>query len=533
MLSRRNRVFVGVLLVYAAGVALLMWRLLADIDPRYRESAEESLVETAQLVAALIEARSRESAAPARSSSPPGGGPGEAGSAGLAPYGLNTDGLNTDGLDTVFRELYARRFEARIFGFEKTRVELRLYVTDRSGRVVFDSLGRHVGEDYSGWRDVRLTLEGKYGARTSVDFDGPLDVDASVMYVGAPIHANDEIVGVASVGKPVQSFGQFVAAARRKTIVVGATSVAAVVLLVVIVSAWLVRPYGILGIVRELWRYARARRSLSLPRLAQRTRDVIAASFDEMRDALAGRSPVAEHVQTLTHELKSPLSAIRGAAELLAEPQMPEADRQRFLAHIGRETARIQALIDRMMELSALESRRGLERVEAVELVPLLTELVEGANAAGAARQVRVLFEHAQARDLRRVRAEADEPVVEGDALLLRRAVGNLLDNALDFSPQGGTVRVLLASARDTRGRGEAQVRLIDQGPGIPDYADDKVFEKFYSLARPHSQKKGTGLGLAFVKEIAALHHGRVTLRNVGGAPGAGAEALLALPLAR
>ena len=67
-----------------------------------------------------------------------------------------------------------------------------------------------------------------------------------------------------------------------------------------------------------------------------------------------------------------------------------------------------------------------------------------------------------------------------------------------------------------------------DQGPGIPDYAEDKVFEKFYSLARPHSRKKSTGLGLAFVKEIAALHHGRVTLTNAGDG---GAVATLSLPL--
>ncbi|MET0210656.1 MAG: two-component system sensor histidine kinase CreC, partial [Burkholderiaceae bacterium] len=474
--------------------------LLADIDPRYRESAEESLVETAQLMAALVEQRS--------------------------PDGV----LDTDALVPVFRGLYARRFDANIFGFEKTRVELRVYVTDRSGRVVFDSLGRHVGEDYSGWRDVRLTLQGQYGARTSIDFDNDVNVDASVMYVGAPIHANGEIVGVATAAKPVQSFGQFVAAARRKTIVVGATSVVAVLLFVAIVSAWLVRPFGI---VRAVWRYARERRTLSLPRLAQRTRDVLGASFDEMRDAFTGRSPVAEHVQTLTHELKSPLSAIRGAAELLAEPAMPEPDRQRFIAHIGRETARMQELIDRMMELTALESRRGLERAEPVALKPLLVDLVEGANASGAARQVRVSFEHTEAADLRRPRDPADEPVVEGDALLLRRAIGNLLDNALDFSPADGAVRVVLAIDRAGRGRGDATVRVIDQGPGIPDYADDKVFEKFYSLARPHSQKKSTGLGLAFVKEIAALHHGSVTLRNVGGAPGAGAEAVLTLPLAR
>ncbi len=83
-------------------------------------------------------------------------------------------------------------------------------------------------------------------------------------------------------------------------------------------------------------------------------------------------------------------------------------------------------------------------------------------------------------------------------------------------------------SGHGTGGR-SADITVRDHGPGIPDYADDKVFERFYSLARPHSQKKSTGLGLAFVKEIASLHGGKVTLRNAGD--GVGAVAVLALPL--
>ena len=74
------------------------------------------------------------------------------------------------------------------------------------------------------------------------------------------------------------------------------------------------------------------------------------------------------------------------------------------------------------------------------------------------------------------------------------------------------------------------RITVRDHGPGIPDYAQDKVFEKFYSLARPHSRKKSTGLGLAFVREIAALHRGRIELAN---AAGGGAVATLTLPLSQ
>jgi two-component system sensor histidine kinase CreC len=329
------------------------------------------------------------------------------------------------------------------------------------------------------------------------------------MYVGAPVRWNNDIIGTVSVGKPVQSFGQFVEAARRKTLYVGLMSVAGVVLLALIVSVWLVRPFGLIA---DYVRYVRAQRRFSLPRLGRRAWGVIGAAYDEMRDALAGRNYVADYVQTLTHEVKGPLSAIRGAAELLQEPGMPQGERQRFLANITRETQRIQEMIDRMMELTALETRRALEHEEGVALRPLLEELAAGARDAAAPRHIRITLD------------APEDAEVEGDPFLLRRAVSNLLDNATDFSADGGQVTITLERTPRV-----ARIRVQDQGPGIPEYAQDKVFEKFYSLARPHSNKKSTGLGLSFVREIAALHHGRIELDN---APAGGAVATLSLPLA-
>lgn len=474
-MSRRTVVFIGILLAYAIGVGLLMYRLLADIDPRYRESAEESLVETAHVLAALVEQHS-------------------------------IDGqLDAESLRPVFRSVYARSFSARIFDFEKTGVELQALVIGRDGIVRFDSIGQREGEDFSQWRDVRAALAGEYRARTTPRIPG--DELSSVMYVSAPVRAAGEIVGVVSVGKPVQSLNQFVAAARRKTLLVGATAVAAVAVLVLILSLWLVRPFGLIA---DYVRYVRAQRSFSLPRLGRRALGTLGAAYDEMRDALAGRHYVADYVQTLTHELKGPLSAIRGAAELMQEPAMPEADRRRFVANIGRETQRIQELVDRMMELAALEQQRRLPKAEPVALRPLLEELAASTEASGASQGLQVEL------------AAGEDAWVEGEAFLLRRAIGNLLANAVEFSPAGGRIRIALTARPRS-----IDVSVRDHGPGIPDYADERVFEKFYSLARPATGKRSTGLGLAFVKEIAELHHGRVTLRN---AEGGGALATLSLP---
>ncbi len=493
-MTKRTRIFIGILVAYALGVAFLMFRQLQDIDPRYRESAEDSLVETAQLMASLVENAS--------------------------PDGT----LHVDALAPVFRTVYARRFVADIYGIEKTRVELRMTVVDRQGTVVFDSRALpgaagaagaasapQIGADHSRWHDVHLALRGRYGARTTADVEN--DPRTSVMYVAAPIYdttaggAGGEIIGAVSVGKPVQSFGQYVEAARRKTLQLGATSVVAVLLLVVILSVWLVRPFGLIS---DYVQYVKAQRSFSLPRLGRRALGAFGAAYDEMRDALAGRNFVADYVQTMTHEVKGPLSAIRGAAELLQEP-MPDADRARFVANIARETQRIQELVDRMMELTALESRRSLDRREPVALRALAAEVAASMAPAALARGVTVEL----------LEGEADA-VVAGDAFLLQRALANLVDNAIDFSPAGG--RVTIAVAAHAR---SADLVVRDQGPGIPEFAEGKVFEKFYSLARPTTAKKSTGLGLSFVKEIMELHRGRATLKN---APSGGAVATLSLP---
>ncbi len=496
-MTKRTRIFIGILVAYALGVAFLMYRQLGDIDPRYRESAEDSLVDTAQLMAALVEQNS-------------------------------SDGhLHVDALEPMFRALYARRFSADIYGVEKTRVELRMTVVDRQGTVVFDSRAAaasaaaaaasvasaapaELGADHSRWHDVFLALRGRYGARTTADVEG--DPRTSVMYVAAPIReltpgGSEEIIGAVSVGKPVQTFGRYVEAARRKTLELGATSVVAVLLLVVILSVWLVRPFGVIA---DYVRYVRAERSFSLPRLGRRALGAFGAAYDEMRDALAGRNYVADYVQTMTHEVKSPLSAIRGAAELLQEP-MADADRSRFVANIVRETQRIQELVDRMMELTALESRRSLDHAAPVALRALAHDVAASALPAAKARGLAV-----------EVLPGAGDPVVVGDAFLLQRALANLVDNALDFSPRGGRVTIeVIAHPRS------CDLVVRDGGPGIPEFAEGKVFEKFYSLARPATAKKSTGLGLSFVKEIVDLHRGRATLKNQ---PGGGAVATLSLP---
>ena len=114
-------------------------------------------------------------------------------------------------------------------------------------------------------------------------------------------------------------------------------------------------------------------------------------------------------------------------------------------------------------------------------------------------------------------------PTVQGDPFLLRRMLANLVDNAIDFSPLGAVVEVVLRVDTD-----QCIVEVCDRGPGIPDYAIERVFERFYSLPRPDGGARSSGLGLNFVAEIAQLHGGRASL---GNRDGGGAVATVVLPL--
>lgn len=484
-MSRRTRVFIAVFVVYLAAVGVLLYRVAIDIDPRYRESAEESLVDTAQLLAALLERRTF---------------------SGVIP---------TDELERTLAHLAERPVYARIFDIEKTRVNLHVYVTDRNGIVLFDSRGRDVGRSYLDWRDVKLTLAGAYGARTTLADDD--DTGSAVMYVGAAIRergpgadaeAGEDIVGMVSVGKPIESFAPFIANARAKLLQVGLISVGALLAGLAIALVWLLRPLGLLG---DLWRALRHEGAGPLTARLRLMAHALRASVAEARDALAGRSYAEQYVQTLAHEIKSPLAAIRGAAELLREP-MSESARARFAGNVEEQVARAQDLIERMLELTSLERRGSLERVELVSLAQVVRLVVTEATPLAERRNMR--FE-----------VDVPEPLLaSGDAFLLARAISNLVRNAIDFAPPHSTIEI---AARES-GR-QIALTVHDYGPGLPPFAQRRVFEKFFSTARPGSGKKGTGLGLAFVKEVAALHGGTARLANH---PEGGAVATLLLPRA-
>jgi two-component system sensor histidine kinase CreC len=446
----------AIVIVISFGFYSLLNDQLDDVEPRTFRATEEMMVDTAQLLASMV----------------------------------GTD-LDPGPLAEAFDKASERRFEARIFEHLKTRTGLNCYITDARGIVVFDSEGgKRVGEDLSSYYDVSRTLAGNYGARSSRSDEN--DPTSSMLHVAAPIGDPARPAGVLTIIKPQADVLPIIR--RRHAEIWWGTGLigGGILSFVVAVFIWTYRPVGLLT------DYANAIEQGKRPRLphlgAGREVNTLARALESMREALEGRKYVERYVQTLTHEMKSPLAAIRGAAELLDE-SMPAADRQRFLHNIRAESSRADRLLNRLLELSALEGRSSLADAATVDLREITLRAID---------QARPMAELA---DVRIETSLPDSPLsLHGDAFILRAAITNLLENAIDFSPPSGRVRLELDSGEKLR------LIITDEGPGIPDYAKHRIFERFFSLRQLNRGRKGTGLGLTLVKEAAELHGGSIRL---------------------
>lgn len=154
-------------------------------------------------------------------------------------------------------------------------------------------------------------------------------------------------------------------------------------------------------------------------------------------------------------------------------------------------------VVERLLSLASIESQKALEKSEQVSLANVVGEVCKQMEPLFVAKNVELKYA-----------AEGQWPIM-GDAFLLSIAVRNLVQNALEFSPNGTTVNIEMLKSN-----GDTVLRITDRGQGIPDYAQDKIFQRFYSLQRPDTGKKSSGLGLSFAREIVELHGGTITVVN-------------------
>lgn len=474
----------------------------------------------------------------------------------IKPINSNRLANSADKYRQVYKEEPAYR--------RKTYSSFRVYVTDSTGLVIYDSRPASTnaeGQNYSRWNDVYLTLQGQYGARSTPDINSSRD--SSIMYVAQPINdATGQLVGVVSVGKPVDSVLPYLDNTRRRMLITMLLISIVALLLAGLVAWWL-------------------KQSISLvthytSELAEQTKkpyfylghelNSLTDTIESMKHRLENRAYVSDYVHTLTHELKSPLTAIRASSELLEDHGLEADDRQMLNQTIGEQSIKMHQLIDRLLLLAKVEQPTFKLNRQSIALLPLLNSLIKDSMPKLQQRQLPAIKlsinNQLLSKDDIVPNDLIEKTTVYADSFWLLQALQNVLDNAIHFA-QNYVIFNL-----DTSSEQAVTLTVFNDGKPLPHYALAKVFDRYFSLSHQshineshaiqsldstnnknpaipvntstNMPKKGTGLGLTLVKQVIEHHGGTVAIDNVAVDDGdadahssAGVLFSITLPLAK
>jgi two-component system, OmpR family, sensor histidine kinase CreC len=467
------RILLGYFLIVGIAGAFVLKIVVDEIKPSVRETIEEVMVDTANLLAELA-----------------------------APE-LQTSSFTESSFAAAVGAYSKRDIKAKIWHFEKETLDFDVSITDAKGIVVFDSTGYGLGKDYSKWRNIALTLKGQYGARsTRTQYN---DDTSAVFHVSAPIFAvldkgtgplNNKLIGTLTVSKPIDTVQPIIDRAQNSIVRQG------IVLVVVAFALGLLMTYWLNRSVQKLVAFANVASKGEMgpiPDIGSKELTTLANAMGQMRDELQGKRYIEQYAQALAHELKSPLSAITASAEFLADPNLTIEQRTKFGDLLSAQTIRMRQSIDSMLTAARMEKTNQISKPTTIEINRLLEQCIKNYQALCTAKSIRLALTLPQ-----------QAMQLSGDEAMLKLALSNLLSNAINFSSQGQTVEVTLQKKAST-----CEITITDEGPGIPDYAKPHIGEQFYSLAQPDGTK-GSGLGLRIATQIVKLHGGSISLENRG-----------------
>jgi two-component system sensor histidine kinase ChvG len=251
-------------------------------------------------------------------------------------------------------------------------------------------------------------------------------------------------------------------------------------------------------------------REVDVPTLPARRDEIglLARALHDMTHSLRYRIDATEaFAADVTHELKNPLASLRSAVDSLEKVQDP-ALRTQLLDVVRHDVVRLDRLIVDIAEVSRLDAELTRARFEPVDLGTLIDNLLPAWDGRAAAAGVSIAF----------ARPRAGSAVILGEASRLARALDNIVDNAISFSPRDGLVEIQASAVDD-----EVTVAVEDEGPGVPPPERESIFNRFHSM-RPEGEAFGrhSGLGLAIAKAIVEGHDGRIEAEDRSdGRPGA------------
>ncbi|CAF3952893.1 unnamed protein product [Rotaria magnacalcarata] len=430
------------------GSLMTIYTLQQQIKPSMRQVVEETLADNAKLVANLV-----------------------------APE-VASGHVETPTFRQRIAALLANQPTTNIWGISKKPQVQQLYITNQMGKVIYDSRGIATGQDYSRWNDVYLTLHGKYGVRSTRL--NPKDDNTSVMYVAAPIFYQQQLIGVVTLIKPSHSVAPFISHSKKLMLLQGL----GVVILSILLSAgvaWWIRA-SVYQVRQQALALGQSKTAKPPHFIFAKELNELSQAISDMHQQLENRAYVETYVHTLTHELKSPLTAIMASAELLEDP-LEEADRLRFSENIRQQTHKLQSLVDRLLLLAKLENTRDLIKPQSVNVNERLALYVQNHDAQIQQHQLQIV---------QKIPADFH---IHADLFWFDQLLSNLLDNAIGHTPDGHSI---LIEGFQTNQKNS--LHITNQ----------------VASTTSHARKmKGTGIGLTLVYEIMQQHQGHVSIENV------------------
>jgi len=400
---------------------------------------------------------------------------------------------------------------------------LAIYITDKDGFLILDSRGLSLGTDMKSHSVVGSALSGQQGiSRISTEpVRGPwkargINIEyffkPEFLHVSSTIYDNrQEVKGVLVLVAPMLDL-------------MDRTRLYRFIFYIFLLSLFFgaLGSYRISRNIRRVEKYATKLfkgEDVSIPNVNVQF-NKLAVAIEQARSEVELKDDVEEYIDTLAHELRTPITGIRLTAENLLTPMgiesylLEEKDdkkskvltkeikkRREFIRSILDSNKQMDSLVSRLLALSRIERRDTLTETEKLKILPIIENVLK------------VYGTHNRLIVSKNITINLDDidkkSTVFAEKILLEQALSNILKNALEFSPKASTINI-----KSSESNTFVTIVVLDEGPGIPPHVSSKLFTRFFSVARPDTGRRGTGLGLRFVRKIMQLHGGEITIKN-------------------
>ena len=378
---------------------------------------------------------------------------------------------------------------------------LAIYVTDKDGLLVLDSRGLTLGKDMREINEVESALSGVSDTTNIIveKTEGNRKTRGVVIeyflksrYLNAsnPIYGdNGEILGAVVVVAPLIDL-------------MGESYLLRFIFYIFVIALL----FGFLGsyrITRNINRIQKYTSNLFsgedvlMPDLNNQF-NKLARTIRDARADVELKDDVEQYIDTLAHELRTPITGIQLTAENLLSP-MTDKQRKHFVENILESNKHMDLLVNRLLDLSRIERREALKNVELLNIKEIVSKVFKAPS------REKMIDDKDIKIDIQ-INSNAS---LNAEKILLEQAIGNIVNNALDFSPNSGTITI-----KSSQSNAAISIIVLDDGPGIPPQVINKLFTRFFSVSRPDTGVRGNGLGLRFVRKIMKLHGGEVSLQN-------------------